>query len=228
MTVAGASSYDGNNDAESRIEVIDNSGNLPPPANLELADSVLNRLEPKDRHEMGQMIHSRSVMGGILFAAVGIFWWLTVSVIGNTLGDTDPELPASMIFNLGFFHVSLLIPLLVLIATVLLMHSRERSSWESGLIGGILLIIALYFTLEPLGWIVFTDQGSPSMVLQSLRIGALAIMVHFASHMLLDAILLSWVQKMLQKFPLELSTLDEPLLLGSGDFDKDEEEVSPA
>jgi hypothetical protein len=46
--------------------------------------------------------------------------------------------------------------------------------------------------------------------------------------MLLDAILLSWVQKMLQKFPLELSTLDEPLLLGPGDFDKDEEEVSPA
>jgi hypothetical protein len=132
-----------------------------------------------------------------------------------------------MIFNLGFFHVSLLIPLLVLIATVLLMHSRERSSWQSGLIGGILLIIALYFTLEPLGWIVFTDQGSPSMVLQSLRIGALAIMVHFASHMLLDAILLSWVQKMLQSFPLELSTL-EPLLLGQGGFDKDEEEVSPA
>ena len=65
MTVAGASSNDGINDAESRIEVIDDGGSIPPPANLELADSVLNRLEPKDRHEMGQMIHSRSVMGGI-------------------------------------------------------------------------------------------------------------------------------------------------------------------
>lgn len=227
MTGAGVSFNDGNSDAESRIEVIDNSGNLPHPSNLELADSVLNRLEPKDRHEMGQMIHSRSVMGGVLFAAVGIFWWLTVSVIGNKIGDTNPDLPASMIFNLGFFYVSLLIPLLVLVATVLLMHSRERSSWQSGLIGGVLLIIALYFTLEPLGWIVFSDQGSPSMVLQSLRIGALAIMVHFASHMLLDAILLSWVQKMLQSFPLELSAL-EPLLLGKGDFDKDEEEASLA
>ena len=227
MTDAGTSFNDGNNDAESRIEVTDNSGNLPNPANLELADSVLNRLEPKDRHEMGQMIHSRSVMGGVLFTVVGIFWWLTVSVIGNSLGDTDPDLPASMIFNLGFFYVSLLIPLLVIVATVLLMHSRERSSWQSGLIGGILLIIALYFTLEPLGWIVFTDQGSPSMALQSLRIGALAIMVHFASHMLLDAILLSWVQKMLQSFPLELSTI-EPLLIGQGDFNKDEEDVSPA
>ena len=227
MTDAGTSFNDGNNDAESRIEVTDNSGNLPNPANLELADSVLNRLEPKDRHEMGQMIHSRSVMGGVLFTVVGIFWWLTVSVIGNSLGDTDPDLPVSMIFNLGFFYVSLLIPLLVIVATVLLMHSRERSSWQSGLIGGILLIIALYFTLEPLGWIVFTGQGSPSMALQSLRIGALAIMVHFASHMLLDAILLSWVQKMLQSFPLELSTI-EPLLIGQGDFDKDEEEASPA
>jgi hypothetical protein len=228
MTVAGASSTDGISDAESRIEVTDSSGKLPHPANLELADSVLNRLEPKDRHEMGQMIHSRSVMSGTLFAAVGIFWWLTVSVSGNKLGDTEPGLPTSMILNLGFFQVSLLIPLLVLVATVLLMHSRERSSWQSGTIGGILLIIALYFTLEPLGWIVFTDQGSPSMVLQSLRIGALAIMVHFATHMLLDAILLSWVQKMLQSFPLELSNLEDPLLLGPGDFDKNEEEVTPA
>nr|MBC8517455.1 hypothetical protein [Euryarchaeota archaeon] len=50
MTDAGTSFNDGNNDAESRIEVTDNSGNLPNPANLELADSVLNRLEPKDRH----------------------------------------------------------------------------------------------------------------------------------------------------------------------------------
>ena len=65
------------------------------------------------------------------------------------------------------------------------------------------------------------------MALQSLRIGALAIMVHFATHMLLDAILLSWVQKMLQSFPLELSTI-EPLLIGQGDFNKDEEDVSPA
>ena len=45
--------------------------------------------------------------------------------------------------------------------------------------------------------------------------------------MLLDAILLSWVQKMLQSFPLELSTI-EPLLIGQGDFNKDEEDVSPA
>lgn len=177
---------------------------------------------------MGQMIHSRSVMGGILLAAVGIFWWLTVSVIGDTLGDADANLPNSMILNLDFFAVSLLIPALVLIATVLLMHSRERSSWQSGATGGILLIMALYFTLEPIGWLVFTDSGQPSMILQSLRIGALGIMVHFATHLLLDAILLSWVQKLLQTFPLDIAPLDDPLQLTAGDFENAEEEVPPA
>jgi hypothetical protein len=108
------------------------------------------------------------------------------------------------------------------------MHSRERTSWQSGAFGGILIIIALYFTLEPVGWIIFTDEGNPSMVLQSLRIGALAIMIHYSTHMILDAILLSWVQKMLQSFPLEMSELDEPLMLGAGDFDKNEEETTPA
>ena len=228
MNGAGASLNDENNGAESRIEVMDSDGKLPHPENLELANSVLNRLQPKDRHEMGQMIHSRSFLGGILLATVGIFWWLTVSIMGNRLGDNDATLPNSMIFDLGFLQVSLLIPLLVLIATVLLMHSRERTSWQSGAFGGILIIIALYFTLEPVGWIIFTDEGNPSMVLQSLRIGALAIMIHYSTYMILDAILLSWVQKMLQSFPLEMSELDEPLMLGVGDFDKNEEETTPA
>ncbi len=224
----GVSSEDGNEIAESRIEVLDSEANLPHPDNLELANSVLNRLQPKDHHEMGQMIHSRSVMGGILFTVIAIFWWLTVSVIGKSLGDGDPELPTSMIFGLEFLPVSLLIPLFVLIATVMLMHSRERNSWQSGSLGGGLLIVALYFTLEPIGWLIFTEQGQYSLVLQSLRIGALAIMVHFATNMILDSILLTWVQKMLQSFPIEMTPLDEPLLLSAGDFEKGEEEPPSA
>ncbi len=192
-----------------------------------LANSVVNRLQPKDPHEMGQMIHSRSVMAGTLFAAVGIFWWLTVSVIGGTLGDADPTLPTSMIFGLEFFSISLIIPLLVLLATILLMHSRERSNWKSGTLGGILLIIALYFTLEPLGWIVFTDQGDPKMVLQSLRIGALAIMVHFATHMLLDAILLSWVMKLMTNFGIDYKYEEEQLLLPEHTSEDEGVEASP-
>jgi hypothetical protein len=66
------------------------------------------------------------------------------------------------------------------------------------------------------------------MILQSLRIGALGVMVHFATHLLLDAILLSWVQKLLQTFPLDIAPLDEPLQLTSGDFENAEEEVPPA
>ena len=228
VTIADASSRDESSEPEPRLSVTDEDANLPSPENLELAESVLQRMQPKDRHEMGQMIHSRSVMGGILLAAVGIFWWLTVSVIGDTLGDADSSLPNSMILNLDFFSVSLLIPILVLVATVLLMHSRERSSWQSGATGGVLLIMALYFTLEPIGWLVFTDSGQPSMILQSLRIGALGVMVHFATHLLLDAILLSWVQKLLQTFPLDIAPLDEPLQLTAGGFENAEEEADSA
>ncbi len=86
MTIADASSRDESSEPEPRLSVTDEDANLPSPENLELAESVLQRMQPKDRHEMGQMIHSRSVMGGILLAAVGIFWWLTVSVIGDTWG----------------------------------------------------------------------------------------------------------------------------------------------
>ena len=228
MVEVGVSLEDENEIAESRIEVLDSEANLPHPNNLELAESVLKRLQPKDQHEMGQMIHSRSVMGGILFTVIAIFWWLTVSVIGQSLGDADPDLPTSMIFDLEFLPVSLLIPIFVLVATVLLMHSRERNNWQSGALGGGLLIVALYFALEPVGWLIFTEKGQYSLVLQSLRIGALAIMVHFATNMILDSILLTWVQKMLQSFPIDLTPLDEPLLLSPGDFEKGEEEPPTA
>tara|TARA_Y100001960_G_C14570415_1_gene775545 strand:+ start:266 stop:952 length:687 start_codon:yes stop_codon:yes gene_type:complete len=228
MADAGVLSLDDKSAIGSRLEVVDLEANLPRPENLELAESVLKRLQPKDQHEMGQMIHSRSVMGGILFTVIAIFWWLTVSVIGDKLGDADADLPVSMIFGINFFQASLLIPVCVLVATVLLMHSRERNNWQSGAIGGVLLIVALYFTLEPVGWLIFTDYGQSSLVLQSLRIGALAIMIHFASNMILDSILLTWVERMIQSFPIELTELDEPLLLGSGDFDNDEEDTPSA
>ena len=58
----GASSGVGDELADSRLEVTDNDANLPHPDNLELANSVLNRLQPKDHHEMGQMIHSLSLI----------------------------------------------------------------------------------------------------------------------------------------------------------------------
>ena len=230
MVSAAASSYDDYGDEpepEPRLLVSDEDAQLPSHENLELAESVLQRLQPKDRHEMGQMIYSRSVASGVLLAAIGIFWWLTVSVIGGRLGD-DGLNPVSMIWELSFFQVSLLIPTLVFIAPLALMHSRERSNWSSGAFGGILLIIALYFTLEPIGWLAFTDQGEPSLIMQSMRLAVLGVMMHYATQLLLDAILLDWVRKLLHAFPLEIAPLDdEPLLLTSGDFDKPEEAAPP-
>jgi len=230
MVSAAASSYDdygGEPESEPRLLVSDEDAQLPSHENLELAESVLQRLQPKDRHEMGQMIYSRSVASGVLLAAIGIFWWLTISVIGDRLGD-DSSNPVSMIWELSFFHVSLMIPALVFIATLALMHSRERSNWSSGAFGGILLIIALYFALEPIGWLVFTDSGEPSLIMQSMRLAALGVMMHYATQLLLDAILLDWVRKLLHAFPLEIAPLDdEPMLLTSGDFDKPEEAAPP-
>ena len=226
MVSAGASSYDesgGEAEPEPRLLVSDEEAALPAQDNLELAESILQRLQPKDRHEMGQMIYSRSVASGVLLATIGIFWWLTISVIGDRLGD-EASNPNSMIWDLSFFQVSLTILALVFIASLALMHSRERSNWSSGAFGAILMIIALYFALEPIGWLVFTDKGEPSLIMQSMRLVALGVMMHYATQLLLDAILLDWVRKLLHAFPLEIAPLDdETLLLTSGDLDKAEE-----
>ena len=64
--------------------------------------------------------------------------------------------------------------------------------------------------------------------MQSMRLAALGVMMHYATQLLLDAILLDWVRKLLHAFPLEITPLDdEPLLLTSGDFEKPEEAAPP-
>ena len=52
MVDAGVLSLDDKSAIGSRLEVVDLEANLPRPENLELAESVLKRLQPKDQHEI--------------------------------------------------------------------------------------------------------------------------------------------------------------------------------
>ena len=208
-------------DPEPRLELKSEGGDLPPPENLELAESVLQRLNPKDRHELGQMVHSRAVASGVLISAIALFWWLTIVVVGPALGDNDSKIPESL-FGFDFILVSALVPILVFVATVLLMLSRERIQTWSGLIAGGFYLFALFLTAEPLGWLAFTDQGDPAMILQTIRLLVLGVMVFYCAHLFLDALLLSWVRRMLLTFPLDLQPLEPALQPPTSDGHPDE------
>ena len=47
---------------------------LPTAEQLEIAESILERLKPSDRQNIGSMIHTRGQFAGIILAALGLFW----------------------------------------------------------------------------------------------------------------------------------------------------------
>ena len=177
---------------------------VPTSDSLELAESILQRLKPGDRHEMGQMVFRNAVASGVLLMAVALFWWLTVTVFGKELGSDEAKL--SLIFDFDYKWVAALVPILVFFATVLMKLSRERSQPWPGFAAGAMLILALFMAIEPIGHLAFGNAPAV-MLLHSARLVALGVMVHYCASMFLDALLLRWVRDLLANFPVDISPL---------------------
>lgn len=200
----------------SRLELDDEADSLPSPDALELAESILQRLKPADRHEMGAMVYRNAVASGILLMAVVLFWWLTVTVFGDELGSRDA--PPSLILGWDYMIVAGIVPFLVFVATVLMKMSRERSEPWPGFLGGALLILGAFLAVEPLGHLAF-GGAPPALMLHSARLLALGVMVFYCASMFLDALLLSWVRNLLAAFAVDITPLDLPGAEGQAEED---------
>ena len=84
----------------SDLESYGDDSSAPNPDTLELAESILQRLKPRDRLEMSEMVYRNALAAGVLLMAVTLFWWLTVNVFGTELGSNEAKL--SLIFSLNY------------------------------------------------------------------------------------------------------------------------------
>ncbi len=160
----------------SNLESYGDDASAPTADTLELAESILQRLQPRDRLEMSEMVYRNAVASGILLMAVTLFWWLTVNVFGKELGSAEAEL--SLIFSLNYKWVAAAVPALVFTATSLMKLSRERSQPWPGLVAGSMLILALFMAIEPIGHLAFGDAAAV-MLLHSARLITLGGMGHY-------------------------------------------------
>jgi len=205
----------GEDEAEdSRLAVMEEGAALPSADALELAESVLQRLKPLDRHEMGRMVYRNAVSSGGLLMAVVLFWWLSVSMFGEQLGGTD--VPASLVFSWNFLTVSAVVPILVFVGSVLMMLSRAKGEALAGILAGAMIALAGFLALEPIGHLALAG-GEARMLLHSARLIALGAMVHYCAMMFLDALLLSWVRNLLLTFPLDISPIGDAQREGQAD-----------
>ena len=195
---------------------------LPSNDALELMESILQRLQPADRHEIRDMITQRGWFSGALLMMSGLFWWIAVKQGGGSLGDSN--IPDSMLGAFDFPTMALMVPAIVFIATMISSIGRERGLASASNIGGLLVILAVYYTLEPLGFSIITDNiNMQDGIMATGRLLALAVMIHYSARFFIDAILLQWVRAQMIHMPVELI----PTMSGSS-VEGQADEVGPA
>ena len=161
------------------------------PETLFILESIVQRLEPRDTHHVRDMITERGWISGALFMSSALFWWIAVKKGAAKLNDA--EIPASLIGAFDFGALSLIVPLLVLAATLVMVIGREKGNATLSQAGGLLVVLALFYIIEPV-ILHFNDIGFNTALFASGRLLLLAIMIHFASRFMFDAMLLQWVR----------------------------------
>ena len=175
----------------------------PTAYNLEMMESILQRLQPNDRHQIRDMISDRGRMSGALGIACLLFWWVAVHMGGDSLDDSD--LPISLIGEFGFYQLSLIVPALILVATIMLSMGREKGQASTSNAGGVLAVLAVFFILEPLGRMALQgDLDAQTATTASGRLAIIAMLIHFSTKMMIDSLLLEWVRTTMMNMDIDL------------------------
>ena len=175
----------------------------PTAYNLEMMESILQRLQPNDRHQIRDMISDRGRMSGALGVACLLFWWVAVHMGGDSLDD--PDLPISLIGDFGFYQLSLVVPALILVATIMLSMGREKGQASTSNAGGVLAVLAIFFIIEPLGRMTLQgDLDAQMATTASGRLAIIALLIHFSTKMMIDSLLLEWVRTAMMNMDIDL------------------------
>ncbi|MDP7003037.1 MAG: hypothetical protein QF911_05685 [Candidatus Thalassarchaeaceae archaeon] len=166
----------------------DSSGD---PEALFILESIVQRLKPRDAHHVRDMITQRGWISGALFMSSALFWWIMIKK--GSEGMDDVSIPASLIGAFDFETLSLIVPFLVLVATLVMVIGREKGNATLSQAGGLLVVLALFYIVEPV-LLNFSEIELGQAMFASGRLLMLAIMVGFASRFMFDAMLLQWVR----------------------------------
>ena len=186
-------------DASATQSPADSNGSHDPET-LFILDSIVQRLKPRDAHHVRDMITQRARTSGALFITSALWWWIAVSKGSEEVNDS--QIPDSIIGSFDFGTVSLIVPLLVVVATLFTGIGRERGNATMSQIGGGLAVLAIFYIVEPI--MMNYDVLEGDAVFATGRVLVLAIMVGIASYTMFDALLLQWVRASMLNMGMEV------------------------
>ncbi|MDE0953705.1 MAG: hypothetical protein OR994_03425 [Candidatus Poseidoniales archaeon] len=183
-------------------------------SSLEMMESIIQRLQPQNRHDIRDMIFQRGRISGAMLIMAILLWWISVEKGSDRLGDSS--IPLSMIGGFEFSELSIIVPVIALLATLVMSIGREQGNAFLSNIAGILVILGAFYILEPFGNLAFDigDMVLQNAIFASGRLLILSILLHFATKFFFDALLLQWVRTWLLSndvdiFPSQNTTLYE-------------------
>jgi len=169
---------------------------------LEMMESIIQRLQPQNRHDIRDMIFNRGRISGAMLVMAILLWWISVEKGAERLGDA--AIPVSQLGGFEFSELSIIVPTIALLATLVMSIGREQGNAILSNVAGILMILGAFYILEPFG----------NAISASGRLSILAVLLHFATKFFFDALLLQWVRSFLLSndvdiFPSQNTTLYE-------------------
>jgi hypothetical protein len=183
-------------------------------SSLEMMESIIQRLEPQNRHDIRDMIFQRGRISGAMLIMAVLLWWISVEKGSERLGDS--LIPVSQMGGFEFSELSIIVPGIALLATLVMSIGREQGNAILSNIAGILVILGAFYILEPFGNIALNiaDMELQNAISASGRLSVLAVLLHFSTKFFFDALLLQWVRTWLLSndvdiFPSQNTTLYE-------------------
>lgn len=178
-------------------------------SSLEMMESIIQRLQPQNRHEIRDMIFHRGRISGAMLIMAILLWWISVEKGAERLGDS--AIPISQLGGFEFAELSLIVPSIALFATLVMSIGRERGNAVLSNLAGILVILGAFYILEPFGNLVL---GTGNMDLQNAlfasgRLTLLALLLHFATRFFFEALLLQWVRTWLLSNDIDVFSSNE-------------------
>lgn len=181
---------------------------------LEMMESIIQRLQPQNRHDIRDMIFNRGRISGAMLVMAILLWWISVEKGAERLGDA--AIPVSQLGGFEFSELSIIVPTIALLATLVMSIGREQGNAILSNVAGILMILGAFYILEPFGNLALGvgEIELRNAISASGRLSILAVLLHFATKFFFDALLLQWVRSFLLSndvdiFPSQNTTLYE-------------------